>query len=117
MKAHEADQHSWNHEDMQREKSRERGAGDNGSAQHQLYGQRADERGTAGDGGSDAESPVSVLIEAQDLSAEGHAQSHQQKKNADDPGELPGKLVGAEEEHLHHVNEDDRHHEVRAPTV
>jgi len=26
-----------------------------------------------------------------------------------------GKLVGAEEEDLHHVDENNRHHEIRAP--
>ena len=62
-------------------------------------------------------SPISVLIEAQHLPGEGHAQSHQQKKNADDPGEFARKFVGPEQKDLHHVNENDRDHEVGAPSV
>src|SRR6266704_2175896 len=61
--------------------------------------------------------PIGVLIKAQHLPAERHAESHQQKKNADDPGELSGKLVGPKKEDLHHMNENNRHHEVRAPPV
>src|SRR5262249_32809956 len=34
-----------------------------------------------------------------------------------DPGELARELVGPEKEDLHHVDEDDRDHEVRAPAV
>src|SRR6202040_2482049 len=70
-----------------------------------------------GDGRADSQSPIRVLIEAQDLPTKGHPQSHQQKKNANDPGELPRKLVSPEEEDLHHVNENDGYHEVRAPAV
>ena len=62
-------------------------------------------------------SPVRVLIEAQNLSAEGHAQRHQQKKHADDPGEFSRKFVGSEEKHLDHVDENNGHHEIRAPSV
>ena len=69
------------------------------------------------DGSADAETPVGVLIEAQDLAGEGHAESHQQKKDADDPGEFAGKFVGAKKEDLHHVDEHDGDHEVGAPAV
>ena len=62
-------------------------------------------------------SPVSVLIEAKHLSGEGHAQSHQQEKNADDPGEFTRELVGSEQEDLHHVNQNNRHHEIGAPSM
>ena len=69
------------------------------------------------DGCADAQAPVGVLIEAQNLAGEGHAQRHQQQKNADDPGELAGKFVGAEEKYLRHVDEHDGDHEVRSPAV
>ena len=39
------------------------------------------------------------------------------RKHADDPGQLARELVGAEEEHLRHVDEHERDHEVRAPAV
>ena len=69
------------------------------------------------DGCADAQAPVGVLIEAQNLAGEGHAQRHQQQKNADDPGELARKFVGAEQKHLRHVDEDNGDHEVRSPAV
>ena len=71
----------------------------------------------AHDGGADAEAPVGVLIEAQHLAGEGHAEREQQQEDADDPGELAGKLVGAEEKDLRHVDEHDGDHEVGAPAV
>ncbi len=43
--------------------------------------------------------------------------SHEKEKYSHDPGELAGKLISAEKEDLHHVNEDNGHHEVRAPSV
>ena len=52
-------------------------------------------------------SPIGVLIEAQHLAREGHAERHQQQKDAEDPRQLARKLVGPEEEDLHHVDEDD----------
>ena len=78
---------------------------------------RADQGNAAGDGSADAEAPVGVLVEAQHLPGEGHAQRHQQQEDADDPGQLAGKLVGAEQKHLAHVDEHDGDHEVGAPAV
>ncbi len=102
---------------MQRKKSRQRRARDDRPTQHQFDNRRTCNWDTAGDRGSDPKPPIGVLIEAQHLPAERHAKSHQQKENADDPGELSGKLVGPKKEDLHHMNENNRHHEVRAPTV
>jgi hypothetical protein len=51
------------------------------------------------------------------LPAERHAQRHQEQEDPDYPGELSRELVGPEQEDLHHVNEDDRNHEVGAPPV
>src|SRR5216683_2258135 len=53
----------------------------------------------------------------QDLTGESHPERHQEQKDSHDPGELPRVFVGAEEEHLHHVNRDNREHEVRAPAM
>ena len=102
---------------MEGEEARERGAGDDGTAEHEVDERAADEGHAAEDGSADAEAPVGVLIEAQDLAGEGHAEGEQQQEDADDPGEFAGKLVGAEEEDLHHVNEHDGDHEVGAPAV
>ena len=66
---------------------------------------------------ADAESPVGILVEAQHLAGEGHAERHQQHEHAEDPGEFARKLVGAEEKDLRHVDEHDGDHEVGSPAV
>ena len=75
------------------------------------------QRHAAENGGADAEAPVGVLIEAQHLSGERHAEGEQEQEDADDPGELARKLIGAEEKDLCQVNEHDGDHEVGAPAV
>ena len=117
MQADEASRMPGNDEDVEREEAREGGAADDGTAEQQMHQGAADEGNAADDGGADAEAPVGVLIEAQHLAGEGHAERHQQQEDADDPGELAGKLVGAEEEDLRHVDEHDGDHEVRSPAV
>ena len=117
MHADKREQDAGNDEDVEREEARERVAGDDGAAEHETDEWAADERHAADDGGADAEAPVGVLIEAQNLAGEGHAEGQQQKEDADDPGEFAGKLVGAEEEDLRHVDEHDGDHEVRSPAV
>ena len=77
MKANEPDQQSGDYEHVQREKSGEGCARDDRPTQHQLYHEGADDWNAAGDGRSDSQSPVGILIEAQHLSSEGHSQSHQ----------------------------------------
>ena len=115
--ANEANEQAGNDEDVQREESRERVAGDDGAAQQQMHQTSAEKRNAAHDGDPDAQAPIGILIEAQHLAGEGHAQGHQQQKHADDPGQFAGKLVGSEQEHLRHVNQHQRDHEVGAPAV
>ena len=74
-------------------------------------------RNAAHNGDTDSESPVSVLVETKDLSGKGHPQSHQEQKYANDPGQLARKLVGAEKDHLAHVDQDDCDHEVGTPAM
>src|SRR5258708_23636232 len=73
MKTNETDQHSWNHEDMQREKSRQRRSGTNRSAHHQFHDYWPCNWHATGDRSSDTQAPVSVLIKTQHLAAESHA--------------------------------------------
>ena len=80
MKCHEADQHPRNDEDVQREESGQRRAGDDRPAQHQLHDRGTDHGNAAGDRRADPEPPVGILIEAQHLAGESHAQRHQQQK-------------------------------------
>ncbi len=106
-----------NDENVKSEKAGERGAGNDGAAEKKVNGPRADDGNAAGDGSANADAPEGVLIEAQDLAGEGHAESHEKKKHADDPGEFAGKFVGAEQKNLNHVDQNDGDHEVGAPAV
>src|SRR5882724_7350302 len=72
MKTNETDQHSWNHEDIQREKSRQRRSGNNRSTEHQFHDYWACNGHATGDRSSDTQAPVSVLIKTQHLAAETH---------------------------------------------
>ena len=56
----------------------------------------ADDGDAAGNRRSDAQAPVSILIEAQHLPGKRHAKSHEQKKDAEYPGEFAGEFVCAE---------------------
>ncbi len=104
-------------EDVQREEARQRLARDDRAAEHHLDELAADERDAPRDRGSDPEAPVRVLVEAQDLAGERHAQRHDEKQHAHDPGELARILERAEEKHLRHVDEHEGDHEVGAPAV
>ena len=77
----------------------------------------ADDRRAGGDGRADAEAPVGVLVPAQHLAGEGHAERAQEEEDPGDPGHLARILVGAEEEDLDHVQRHHRHHGVGAPEV
>ena len=76
-----------------------------------------EDRYAACNGRPDAQSPICVLIESKHLAGEGHSERQEEQKNAHDPGQLPGEFVGSEKEDLHHVDQDDRDHEIRAPAV
>src|SRR6266481_3364628 len=112
MKTDETDQHSGNDKDMQREKSGQCCSGNNRPTEHQFHDHGSSNGDAACDRSPDSKAPVRVLIEPQYLSAESHAQRHQQEKDADDPGELSWKFVGSKEEDLDHVDENDCHHEI-----
>jgi hypothetical protein len=73
------EQDAGNDEDMQREEAREGCAADDGPPSMQMDQCAADKRNAADDGCADAEAPVGVLIEAQNLAGEGHAQREQKQ--------------------------------------
>ena len=77
----------------------------------------ADDRRAGGDGRHDAEAPVGVLVPAQHLAGEGHAERAHEEEDPGDPGHLARILVRAEEEDLDHVQRHHRHHGVGAPEV
>src|SRR6266542_4054971 len=56
------------------EEARERSPRDDRPAQEHVNDRLADDRGAGGDGRADAQPPVGVLVPAQDLAREGHAE-------------------------------------------
>ena len=102
---------------VQREKAGKRCTRDDRATQHQIHSPGPNHWDATHNRRSDSESPVGVLIESQHLAGEGHAERHQQQEYADHPGQLSRKLVRSEKEDLHHVDQDDRDHEIRAPAV
>src|SRR3984885_1705317 len=117
VEAEEPYQQCGNHEYMQRKKPRESRARDDRATQHQLHNKGTEDGNAAGNRRSDSQTPVGVLIEAHDLTCKCHAESHQQKKYADYPGQFTRKFVSSKEKHLHHMNQDNGDHEVGAPSV
>src|ERR1700735_829463 len=117
MDGDKCDEQTGDHKHMQREESRQSRPGDNRAAEHQINDRRSHHRDAAGNRRPNAKAPVGILIESQNLPGEGHAQSHKQKKDADDPGEFTWKFIRAKQKHLDHMNQNDRHHEVRTPAV
>src|SRR5258708_34633236 len=92
-------------------------AGDDWSAQHWGNQRGSDERDSTHDRSSDTQAPVRILVEAQHLARESHPERHQQKEDADNPGQLAWIFISSEQEYLHHVNQHERDHEIGAPTV
>ena len=82
-----------------------------------MHDGRPHERNASGNRGADAEAPIGILIEAHDLSGEGHAEGTEEQDDSREPCELARVLVGAEQEHLRHVREHQGEHEVGAPAV
>ena len=117
MQGDQANQQPWDHKDMQREKARQGSAGDDRPPQEQFDHLRSDQRRPARDGGANPQPPIGILIPAQDLAGEGHAQGSEQEEHADDPGELARILVGPKEEDLDQVQGHQQHHAIRTPEV
>jgi hypothetical protein len=81
---------------------------------HQL---RADKWNPAHNGCADSKSPVSILIEAQNLSRERHPKSAQKENTATDPGQFARVFVSAKEKRLDQMQAHDGDHEDGAPVV
>ena len=74
MQGNQANQHPWDHKDMQCEKARQGSAGDDRSPQEQFHHLRSNQWRPASDGGANPQPPIGILIPAQDLAGEGHSQ-------------------------------------------
>jgi hypothetical protein len=64
MQRGEGQHQARQHEDMQGEEARQRGAGDDRAAQQELDQLPSEKRHAAHNRGADAEAPVGVLVEA-----------------------------------------------------
>src|SRR6267143_5083797 len=78
---------------------------------------RAYERNSPHDGCTDAQSPVRILIEAEDLPRKRHPQRAQKQKAATDPRQLTRILVSSKQERLNQMQAHDADHEDRPPVV
>src|SRR5215471_6637480 len=78
---------------------------------------RPDNRNSSHHRRADPQSPVSILIEAQDLSREGHAQSAKKQHDPRDPGHLARIFEGSEQKYLRYVQDHNTDHEIRTPVV
>src|SRR5215471_5818256 len=117
VKADERDYRAGNYKDVQREKARQGLAGYDRAGQHKMDKVRPDNRNTSHHRRADTQSPVSILIEAQDLSCEGHAQSAKEQHDPGDPGHLARIFEGSEQKYLRYVQDHNTDQEIRAPVV
>src|SRR5579863_1986709 len=117
MHANECDQQSWNNKNVHREKPGKCRTRNNRAAQHKIHSPGPNHWHSTRNRCPNSQSPIGVLVESQYLAGEGHGERHQQEEHANHPGQLSRKLVRPEKEDLHHMDQDDRHHEIRAPTV
>ncbi len=117
MNAHKSDEGTGDDEDMDGEEAGKGFARDDRAAEHQFDHRWPNDGGATGDGGADSETPIGVLIEAQDLAGEGHSEDHEEEENSDDPSKFAGKFESAEEKDLAHMEQNDRHHKIGAPAV
>ena len=117
MQADHADEDPGNEKHVHREESRQRAPRDDRSAEQELDQRVSDARRARRDRGADPEPPVGVLIPAEDLTREGHAERAEKQEDADDPRELARVFVGAPEKDLDHVQRHDRDHRVGAPEM
>ena len=117
MQGDEGDQQSGNHEDMHREKARKRCTGNDRAAQHERHQPGPKHGNAAHNRCSDSQSPIGILVEPHHLSRKAHAECHQEKEDAEYPRQLTRIFVGAEEEDLSHVDQDNGDHEIRTPAM
>src|SRR5258708_10647301 len=114
MQAHKSNEHPRYHEHVQGKKPGQGRTSDDWSTKHQFHDGRPQKRDTAGNGCSEAESPVRVLIETKDLSGECHPQRHEKEEYSANPGELAGKLKSAQQTDFHHITKYHYDQELRA---
>jgi hypothetical protein len=117
VQADQSEQAARKQEHVDRVEARERVRADLRPAAQQVREERADDRARAVDVDADDGRPVRGLIPWEEVAREalGHAEREQQ--HTDEPAQLTGVLVRAEEEHAAHVQEHQDDEDARAPAV
>ena len=81
-----------------------------------LY-ERSRNRREAGDVERDLRGEVCVHVPRQQIAGETEHERNEQQEDADDPLQLARRLIGAPDQHLQQVQEDERDHRRRAPVM
>ena len=117
MGADQGDDRSRHQQHVDRVEARERGRAKLGPGPQEVAQIGPDHGSGAVDVDPDHRGPEGALVEGQQVAGEGHRHRQDQQHDADHPVELARVLVGAEEEGAAHVQEDQDHHQARAPLV
>ena len=113
----ERDQQHRQEEDVEPEEARERQVPDAVAALHHALDPATDERDGPHDAGHDAGRPVALLIPGQEVAGQAERERHEQQEHAGPPAELSRRAVGAVQQHLEHVHDEQDDHRARAEVV
>ncbi len=102
---------------MGAEEPRQRQPGDLRAAQHHVLQRITHDRDHGADLGADDRCPVGPLVPRQEIAGEAEGEGHQQEHDTGQPGHLARVLVGAVDDHAHHVQDDEQDHGARTPVV
>ena len=98
---------------MQREETRQRVMPVVAAAHDDLLQFRSDERGDRGDVRGDPRGPEALLVPGQQVTGQRERQHQHQQDDARPEVEFPRGLVGAVDDHLHQVQDEQHGHRVR----
>jgi len=115
--ADQGDDRAWHQQHVNRVEARESGRAELRAGPQEIAQVGTEHRAGAVDVDADDRGPEGALIEGQQVAGEGHRHRQDQQHDADHPVELARILVGTEEEGAAHVQEDQNHHQARAPLV
>jgi hypothetical protein len=102
---------------VQREEAGQRQVADLRAALEKVAQAVAKGRNCTDDPEADPGRPVGFLVPGEQVTGERQSQSTDQKQHADHPGELARPLVGAPDEDLHEVRQQQDDHGAGAPVV
>ena len=117
MNRDEREDDRGNEKDVEREEAAERRATESFPRENEMRDQRADHRHPRRLLRRDDHRPHRVLIPAQELAGEAHADGEDEQHRAGQPVELARILVASHQEDLAHVDADQQHHRGRAEVM